>query len=205
MQLRHSLALLVFAANAACGSSGQSSTDQDAGTAGHPLASNAGHGGNAGATGGAGHAGSAAGAASKTTLSGTLGALGDVEATDSSLVISNGREVLIYLSSGALTCDQIKTSRWLGSVPAGTQIVEIVVPAAKTSGTVMVGQGAEVNYAEGGKSSSYEKGAKTGSVTFESFEPSGPTTGTVTATYDTPAANVMGTFHADFCQGGQEF
>lgn len=47
----------------------------------------------------------------------------------------------------------LSTSRWLGSLPADSQVVELVVKASTTTGTLMVGAkpGAEVNYARGGR------------------------------------------------------
>ena len=122
-------------------------------------------------------------------------------------MISNSGETLIYMSSAPLTCAQIMVSRWLGSVASGAQVVEIVVPSTKMTGTVPVAAfgSAEVNYAPGGMSSSYEKNAASGSVTFTSCVASGPCDGTVTATYANPTGNVMGTFHAEFCAGGQGY
>lgn len=142
------------------------------------------------------------GGAGGTSLSGTLGTLGTVQPTVSSLMISNSGETLLYLSSAPLTCDQIKASRWLGSVTKGSQIVEIVIKGAPVVGDVAVPPG-EVNYAQGGKSSSYEVGADSGKITFTKAD-AAAVEGTVTATYGGGGA-VHGTFHADFCAGGQGY
>jgi hypothetical protein len=145
-------------------------------------------------------------AGSGTSLTGTLGALGAIAPTVSSLVISNSGETLIYMSSAPITCDLLTMSRWLGSVATGSQVVEIVVPSNRASGTVPVEDGgAEVNYAPGGMSSAYEKTAATGSVTFTNSMPNGVVEGRVTATYASPAGNLSGTFHAEFCAGGQGY
>ena len=69
-----------------------------------------------------------------TELSGHLGELGDLKPTVSSLVIENSGEILIYLSSAALSCQQLTVSRWLGSVEPGAQVVEIVVPSERAVG-----------------------------------------------------------------------
>src|SRR5690349_9094496 len=61
-----------------------------------------------------------------TLFTGHLGELGDLKPTVSSFVIENSGEVLVYMSSATLTCPQIQVSRWLGSVEAGAQVVEIV-------------------------------------------------------------------------------
>jgi hypothetical protein len=139
-------------------------------------------------------------------LTGTLGALGMVKPTVNGWVISNSGETLIYLSSAPLTCMMMQTMGrpWLSSLPAGSQIVEIVVRGTPTVKTYPVGilQG-EVNYAEGGKSSSYEVSASSGSITFTQAMAMGPVDGTVMATY--PMGNVMGTFHAEFCAMGSQY
>ena len=125
--------------------------------------------------------------------------------TVSSLVISNSGERLVYLSSAPITCDTLSVSRWLGSIDANAQVVEIVVKSSFATGTVAVGKGAEVNYAKGGRSSSYEQAAATGSVTFTINDPTGVAEGTVMATYASPTGDVSGSFHAEFCAGGQGY
>jgi hypothetical protein len=197
---------------------GQSSGGRSAGGAG--AGGSAGSGGAANSSGGAGDGGSAssdggaagAGGSSENTsgavtaLTGTLGDLGSVKPTVSTLVIANSGEVLIYMSSAPITCALLSESRWLGSVDAGSQVVEIVVPASRTTGTIPVEEGgAEVNYAPGGMSSAYEESADSGSVTFTKFAANGVAEGTVEATYGSPAGNVAGTFHAEFCDGGQGY
>jgi hypothetical protein len=142
---------------------------------------------------------------SATSLTGTLGSLGAVQPTVSSLVISNSGETLIYLSSAPIDCEMLTMSRWLGSTPSGSQVVEIVVPSSQARGTVSVEEDAEVNYAPGGMSSAYEKAAASGSVTFTTSVPNGLVEGSVTATYSNPTGNVSGTFHAEFCAGGQGY
>jgi hypothetical protein len=137
-------------------------------------------------------------------LTGTLGDLGALQPTVSAIVISNSGETLIYMSSAPITCQLLSMSRWLGSVAAGSQVVEIVVPSG-TTGTLAVQDGAEVNYAPGGMSSAYEQTADSGSVTFTTITPNGVAEGSVTATYTNPTGNVSGTFHAEFCAGGQGY
>jgi hypothetical protein len=124
----------------------------------------------------------------------------------SSLAITNGPEVLVYLSTTPLQCSDIQTSRWLGGVAPGGDVIEIVVPVAMTSGTVNVAAfgGAEVNHASTGMSSAYETQAASGSVTFSSCAVMAPCGGMVMATYAN-GDSVSGTFQADFCTGGQEY
>lgn len=141
---------------------------------------------------------------SATSLTGTLGALGPVKPTVSSLVISNSGETLVYLSSAAITCDLLKTSRWLGSAPANSQVVEVIVKGAPKVGVAVSVPPGEVNYAAGGKSSSYEVNADSGSITFTKSETNGVVEGTFNATYS-GGGSVSGTFHADFCANGQGY
>ncbi|MEY4510922.1 MAG: hypothetical protein RLZZ450_3044 [Pseudomonadota bacterium] len=143
----------------------------------------------------------AAVSATTTALTGTLGTLGAVMPTVSSWAISNSGETLIYLTSAPLTCEQLKVSRWLGAFTTGAQVVEIVV---RGNAPVGMARNPEVNFAAGGKSSAYETTAATASVTFTKSEPMGVIEGTVSATYR-PSGDVMGTFHAEFCAGGQGY
>jgi len=169
------------------------------GAAGTGTSGNAG----AGPVGGAG----APADTGATSLSGTLGDLGAVEPTVSSFVISNSGETLVYLTSAPITCDTLTTSRWLGSIDANAQVVEIVVKSSFTTGTATVGgsPSVEVNYAKGGRSSAYEQNAASGTVTFTTNTPKGPVAGTVDAKYANPTGNVSGQFSAEFCDGGQGY
>jgi hypothetical protein len=165
-----------------------------------------------GGSGGGGAGNMAAAGASGSTgatgndLSGTLGALGAVKPVMAGWATTNGLETLIYLSSSPLTCAMMMTRgvKWLSSLPAGTQVIEIVVRGTAMVGTTMVGplQG-EVNYAEGSKSSSTEVVAASGSIMFSKAEAKKVFEGTLMATY--PQGMLMGKFHADWCEGGTEY
>jgi hypothetical protein len=139
-------------------------------------------------------------------LTGTLGALGPVKPVMAGWATTNGLETLIYLSSAPLTCAMMMTKgvKWLASLPAGSQVIEIVVRGDAMVGTTQVGvlQG-EVNYAEGSKSSSTETTAQGGSIMFTKAEAKKVYEGMVMATY--AKGNVMGKFHADWCEGGTEY
>ena len=140
-----------------------------------------------------------------TLLNGHLGELGDLKPMVSSLFIENSGEILIYMSSVTLTCDQLTVSRWLGDVEMGAQVVEIVVPTELAVDAVAVEPGgAEVNYALGGRSSAYEKSAVGGHVTFTKGLP-GSVEGSFSATYADAAVSVKGRFQAEFCAGGQGY
>jgi hypothetical protein len=203
--LMRSLASLIGAIGlffcVACGSSDGASGASGAGVAGAANSAAGSGGAAAGPTNSAGASGASDG--SSTSLSGKLGALGSVQPTVSSLVISNSGETLIYMSSATITCDQLSMSRWLGAATAGSQVIEVVVKGTPTVGTVKVPP-AEVNYAAGGKSSAYEVVASSGSITITKAVASGAVDGSLMATYS-DGSSVSGTFHAEFCAGGQGY
>lgn len=160
--------------------------------------------GASGAAGGGGAAGATTGGSSM--LTGTLGALGPAQPIMAGFAITNGPETLVYLSSAPLTCAQMMMGgvKWLSTLPAKSQVVEIVVPGTASAKTYMVGSFmAEVHYAEGSKSSSTEATASSGSVVFSKASKGGVHEGTVSATF--PMGMLMGTFHTEWCQGGTEF
>jgi hypothetical protein len=97
--------------------------------------------------------------------------------------------------------------RWLLMLPGDAQVLEVVVRGTAKVGTLQIAP-AEANYAQGGKSSSTETVASSGSLTFTKVEAKGVIEGMVSASYSSifgGSGDVMGTFHADFCQGGQEW
>lgn len=138
-----------------------------------------------------------------TSITGTLGSLGAVQPTASSFVISNSGETLVYLSSGTLTCDQIKVSRWLGSATANSQVIEIVISGAPSTAKTYAVPPSEVNFAQGGKSSATETSADSGSVVFSRADSGGDVEGTLSAAYG--SAHITGVFHATFCASGQGY
>jgi hypothetical protein len=163
-------------------------------------------GGAGGASAGAGGAAGGGAAAAGNALTGTLGALGPAKPFVAAFAITNGPETLIYLSSAPLTCAQMMMGgvKWLSTLPAGSQVIEIVIPGMASAKSYMVGSfAAEVHYAEGSKSSSTEATASTGTVTFTKAAPNMVHEGMVTATF--PMGMLMGTFHAEWCTGGTEF
>ena len=99
-------------------------------------------------------------------LTGTLGDLGDLGPIVSANVIEYSGETITYLSTVDLPCTAMAESRWLGNLDASGQIIEIVYKSA-TDGTHFEVDGTgllEVHYAKGGRSSSYEESAYTGTV-----------------------------------------
>ena len=139
-------------------------------------------------------------------LTGMLGALGPVQPVMAGFAITNGPETIVYLSSAPLTCAQMMMGgvKWLSTLPAKSQVIEMVVPGTASAKTYMVGNfAAEVHYAEGSKSSSTEATASSGSIVYTKAAKGGVHEGMVNATF--PMGSLMGTFHAEWCQGGTEF
>jgi hypothetical protein len=165
------------------------------GTAGSSGSTNGGAAGSGGTTGG----GSA-------SITGTIGALGMVKPIVNAWVISNSGETLIYLSTAPLTCMMMQTMGvgWLSKLPAGSQVIELVIKGTPTTMMYPIGAFAgEANYAPGGMSSAYEKNAMGGSITFTTAMANGPVEGSVMATY--AMGSIMGTFHAEFCSMGSQY
>jgi hypothetical protein len=135
-----------------------------------------------------------------------LGKLGEAQPILAAFTITNGPETLTYLSSAPLTCADMMMmgAKWLSKLPAGTQVIEIVVPGTASAKTYQIGglQG-EVHYAEGGKSSSSEASASSGSIVFTQAAKGSAHDGTFTAQFS--GSPVTGSFHAEWCQGGSEY
>ncbi|MCX5746643.1 MAG: hypothetical protein NT062_29555 [Proteobacteria bacterium] len=138
-----------------------------------------------------------------TAITGTLGDLGPVQATVSSLMISNSGETLIYLSSATLTCEQLAVSRWLGSATADSQVIELIVAGTPSTSTSYPVPPGEVNFAQGGKSSATETSADSGSIAFSRFDANASIEGTVSAKYG--SNHITGVFKATFCPNGQGY
>jgi hypothetical protein len=188
---------LIFAVG--CGASTEPTDSGTAADAGTPTdaGSNADAGTDAGTT-------MLPDAGGPSTLTGTIGSLGAALPIVSSWVINNSGETLVYLSSATLTCATLQASRWLGSQPSGSQVVEIVIKGSPSAGRQVNVPLGEVNYASGGKSSSYEKVAASGSILFTVGAAASAVQGTVSATYS-DGTSISGTFNADYCANGQNY
>jgi hypothetical protein len=168
---------------------------------GSPAGGSTAAGGAGSGTGGAGTGGANGGG---NTVTGTLGSA-PLAPIVTALVSANAgnNETIIYMLTSAVTCSQISSPGWLGSIPASTQVVEIViVPATTVTGTFPV-PGSEVNYANGGQISLFETNASSGSITVTQIAPQGVIEGTVSATY--PSGSISGSFHAEYCATGQGY
>jgi hypothetical protein len=195
------------AGSAAAGSGGSAASSAGAGGSHAGTGASAGSGGaSAGAGGSSAGTGGAGGSGGGTnTISGTLGALGAAKPIMNAWATTNGPETLIYFSSAPLSCADMMTMgvKWLSKLPAGTQVIEVVVPGAASVKTYMIGTlMGEVNYAEGSKSSATEVTGKAGSITFTKAMAKGVHEGSFMVT---SPFMVTATFHAEWCQGGAEY
>ncbi|MCA9488381.1 MAG: hypothetical protein KC621_00615 [Myxococcales bacterium] len=151
--------------------------------------------------------GSSASDTAYSVLTGDLGELGELNPIVSGQVIEYSGETITYLSTVDLACDAMVESRWLGALDPDAQVIEIVFKS-DTAGTDLEvgGTGSlEVNYASGGRSSAYEVGAASGTVSLTDHTAGGPIVGYVDATYTHPSGFVAGPFEAEFCPGGQQY
>jgi hypothetical protein len=113
----------------------------------------------------------------------------------------------VYAFSGPVTCDDLSHgSGWIARLPAGTQVLEMII-GTTTTGTAVNAAAhaapgvAEINYATA--TSSNESRASTGSVTLSAYAAGDSVDGTVTAMF--ASGSVSGTFHAVYCANGNEF
>jgi hypothetical protein len=190
-------------------SSGSTGANSGGAGAAGSLAAGAGAAGVvASAAAGSGTAGSAAMAGSS-QITGTLGALGPVQPILAGWATTNGLETLIYLSTAPLTCAMMMTrgTKWLSTLPAKSEVLEIVVGQPSSVKTYTIGTaaafgGGEVNYAEGSKSSATEVTGSAGTITLTTANAMGVHEGMIDVTAPYMAS---GKFHAEWCQGGTEY
>jgi hypothetical protein len=112
----------------------------------------------------------------------------------------------LYLFSGPVTCDDLSHgSGWRARIPAGTQVLELIVGTTKTATPVPAAAHAaadvvEANYSFGG--STAEARATSGNVTLTAYVAATNVDGTVDLTF--PSGSAKGTFHAVYCATGNE-
>ena len=112
----------------------------------------------------------------------------------------------LYVFSGPVTCDDIsKGADWVGSLPAGTQVLELIVGTTATAMSVPASAHAganlaEVNYFFGQTTSGAR--ATRGTFTLTSYTKGVAADGMIDMTF--PTGSAKGTFHATWCAGGHE-
>lgn len=198
---------LSIAALAGCSSSssGSASVAPDAGSADSAAASDG-----QGNTDGAVDAGAVVGGSG--SLTGTFGTdpVKPVVAAywigQPSAPAESGGGPFVYVFSGPVSCDDLSHgSGWRARIPAGTQVLEMII-GTTTTGTAVPAAAhaaanvAEINYSFG--QTSTEARATAGNVTLSAYVAGASVDGSVNATF--PAGSVTGTFHAVYCASGNE-
>jgi hypothetical protein len=117
---------------------------------------------------------------------------------------SNGGP-FIYLFGGPVSCNDLSQGAgWLDSLPADTQVLEMIVGSTTTGSEVPVGDpgsdGVEINYNVAGQDN--ETTADSGGVTLTTYTADTEVDGTVDATFAEGSAS--GTFQAVYCATGNE-
>jgi hypothetical protein len=112
----------------------------------------------------------------------------------------------IYLFDGSVTCNQLsKADKWGDTIPAGTQVLEIIA-GSTTSGVALPAAPnasanvAEVNFIHGGNPN--DTRATSGTVTLTSYVKGASVDGTIDVKF--PTGSAKGMFHATWCPGGHE-
>lgn len=112
----------------------------------------------------------------------------------------------IYLFGGSVTCNQLsKADKWGDTIPAGTQVLEIIAGGTTAGAALPTSQNAganvaEVNFIHGGNPD--DSRATSGTVTLTSYVKGASVDGTIDVKFATGSAK--GTFHATWCPGGHE-
>jgi hypothetical protein len=113
----------------------------------------------------------------------------------------------LYFLSAQVTCQQLSTSGWASTLPAGTQTLEVIVGTTTVGATVTdtvnaAPDGLEVNYLTA--PSTQETRAHGGSVTLTSYVPGTSVAGTITNVTWPAGGTINGTFSAVYCATGVE-
>jgi hypothetical protein len=117
----------------------------------------------------------------------------------------SGGGPFLYVFSGPVTCNDIsKASGWAPSLPAGTQVMEMIVGVKATGVAATASPHAGANVAEVNYfgPATAEARATTGNVTLTAYVKDVSVDGTVDVVF--PTGNAKGTFHATWCPGGHE-
>lgn len=111
----------------------------------------------------------------------------------------------VYLFSSPVTCEEIsKGSGWAPSLPAGTQVLELIIGTSNvgTAASASSKAGADLVEANYFGPAGGESRATAGSVSLTAYTKDTAVDGTVDVTF--PSGNAKGTFHATWCPAGQE-
>jgi hypothetical protein len=113
----------------------------------------------------------------------------------------------VALFSAPVSCaDVSKTRGWIATIPAGTQVMELIIGTTEVGKQLMEKDGAgaglfEANYIFGASKLMEYKGAS-GTLTLTAYTPGKAVDGMLNVKFGMGSA--MGTFHAEWCADGLE-
>jgi hypothetical protein len=182
--------------------------------AGGSTPATGGSGGGAGTGGAAGDAGAAetGGPTGANTITGMYGSVA-IKPVMSGLWIGkpedpgeSGGGPFVVLFSAPVTCADIAQSGWIAKIPAGTQVMELIIGTTQVGKQIKQAGGAganvvEVNYTFGA-SSLVEHKSTSGNLTLTSYKAGMAVEGTLDINFGVGMAT--GAFHADYCADGVE-
>jgi hypothetical protein len=202
--------------SSAGGTSGSSGTGSGGapGTGGSPPGAG---GAGAGGTGSGGTAGDAGAsetgpAAGANAITGMYGSVA-IKPVMSGLWIGkpddpgeSGGGPFVVLFSAPVTCADIAKDGWIAKIPAGTQVMELIIGTTQVGKQIKQAGGAAANVFEAnytfGANSLVEHKSTSGSLTLTSYKAGMSVEGMLDINFGVGMAT--GTFHADYCADGRE-
>ena len=206
------------AAGGSSSTGGSSGTRGGGGTPGAggstPATGGSGAGGGGGTAGAGGDAGAAetGGPPGANTITGMYGSVA-IKPVMSGLWIGkpedpgeSGGGPFVVLFSAPVTCTDIAQKGWIAKIPAGTQVMELIIGTTQVGKQIKQAGGAaanvvEVNYTFGA-STLVEHKSTSGSLTLTSYKPGMAVEGMLDINFGVGMAT--GAFHADYCADGLE-
>ena len=118
----------------------------------------------------------------------------------------SGGGPFVYLFSAPVACDVLSHgSGWRAQLPAGTQVLELIIGTTMTGVAVPAAAHAAANVVEANYSfaqTTTESRATAGSVTLTAYVAGASLDGTMDVTF--PVGSAKGGFHAVYCAAGNE-
>jgi hypothetical protein len=112
----------------------------------------------------------------------------------------------LVLFSGAVTCADVSRDGWIGTIPTGTQVMELIIGTTQVGKQIKQAKDAganvvEVNYTTGAKTL-VEHNSTSGTLTLTSYKAGIAVEGMLDINFGIGTA--AGNFHADWCPNGVE-
>lgn len=194
------------------GTGGANATGGSNGTGGSAGGGTSGSGGSSGTGGGGGGSPDASGSPGANDITGMYGTMA-IKPVMSGLWIGkpgdpteSGGGPFVALFSAPVTCADISQNGWIGKIPAGTQVMELIIGTTEVGKQIKQAGGAaagvvEVNYTFGG-TSLVEHKSTSGNLTLTSYKAGVAVDGMLDINFGVGTAK--GGFHAVWCANGVE-